>query len=87
LLGHRRNDQAASLCPVDATFRTGATSRVLPELKQHLPMRISALAMARRDRRALLRGSRRTDRHPVVGEEIVRWAIWHDDCQLIMKAK
>jgi hypothetical protein len=31
---------------------------------------------------ALLRSAPRADYHPVVGEEIARWAIWHDACQL-----
>jgi len=48
---------------------------------QHSPMRISALAMVRRDRQrgCVLAAPIAT---PSLGEEIVRWTIWHDDCQL-----
>jgi len=38
--------------PVDATFRTGTTSRVLPELEAGTHLCGSALASARRERRA-----------------------------------
>jgi hypothetical protein len=87
LLGHRRNDQAAPLCPADATFRTGTTSRVLPGLEAgtHLCGYRHGLWLVVIV--APLRSSRRTDRRPIVGKEIVRWAIRHEDCQLIMKVK
>src|SRR5206468_6477939 len=79
--GHRRTDQAAPLCPSTRHF---ASAR---HLAPCLVWKQAHLCGYRRGVWlvvivALLRSFRRTNRHPVVGEEIVRGAIWHDDCQL-----